>query len=357
MKNKLRLISAIASACVILAGCNTVKPESIAAEASSPSEETAYNSESAESSLVTARDALSSEVSFVEKDTYSSASADSSSSENSKPVSKEETSANSLASESLPLSDNTDPVLSEEEASAEIIFENSESDATDSSNSGSYEAPSVNFNAEFFKDDLFIGDSIYTGLYLYGFIPMENVAAAVGYTPYKAQYEAFDNKGITAVDYAEQRSPKHIVIMLGSNCMAATGDVDAIFETYKDLIYTLEQKCPDSTICVVSVPPVTADSSLAEYSDISNSVINRFNSLIFEYCHNNGIRYYDLNSLLSDENGCLKYDYAESDGLHFVSGAYEVMLSGLEKCLDDTQSTTDNNTTKNNQIYIYRRTE
>lgn len=216
-----------------------------------------------------------------------------------------------------------------------IAVDGTESDIQDSAGT-----PTEDYDVGFFSDDLFIGDSIYTGLYLYGFIPMENVAASVGYTPYKARTEAFGDSGLTAVEYAEQLSPKHIIIMLGSNEMAGGGDIAAITESYKELVAELNRVCPDSAICVVSVPPVTADSSLAADSDISNSVIDIFNGFLSEYCADSGIAYFDLNSLLSDENGFFKEEYAEADGLHFLSGAYEVMLSGLESCLDYTQTFT-----------------
>lgn len=250
--------------------------------------------------------------------------------ESSEPISSEDSSESDpssyteeISTEEISGEDNNEPDFSSyvEETSDDTV------DAT---------TPLPEYDSNFFNDTLFIGDSIYTGLYLYGFIPMDNVAASVGYTPYKACTESFDGKGVTAVEYASQLSPKKIVIMLGSNEMAGGGDTAAIVESYRELISELNQVCPDSTICVVSVPPVTADSSLAADSNISNSVIDIFNGFLSEYCQDNGILYFDLNSLLRDENGYFSEEYAEADGLHFLSGAYKVMLSGLESIFDDT---------------------
>lgn len=186
------------------------------------------------------------------------------------------------------------------------------------------------FDPAFFENDLFIGDSIYTGLYLYGFIDMENVAAAVGYTPYKAMYEAFDDGGLSAVDYAAARDPKRIIIMLGSNCLASGADFYAFVDSYGELLSALRANCPDSVICVVSVPPVTSDSSAAANADISNENIRNVNSMLLQCCENEGVDFFDLYQILSDENGCFKEEYAEADGLHFLGDTYKVMLSGLE---------------------------
>lgn len=192
----------------------------------------------------------------------------------------------------------------------------------------------ASYSADFFSDDLFIGDSIFTGLYLYNFLPQENVAAAVGYTPYKAMYETFSNSySGSAVDYAASMQPKHIIIMLGSNTLAAGSDFDAIADTYEEMLNMLEKKCPDSKICVVSVPPVTADSSAARPWDIRNENIRYMNGKLEKICEKKDIAYFDLYSKLADKNGYFREKYAEQDGMHFLSNTYNVLLSGVQSAL------------------------
>ena len=195
--------------------------------------------------------------------------------------------------------------------------------------------PAADFNAEFFNNDLFIGDSIFTGLYLYGYLDHRNVAAAVGYTPYGAQTTVFDENYYSgsAVDYAKKMQPTRIIIMLGSNCLSPQTDFDDFETGYRGLLNTLKTECPNSKILVVSVPPITSDSSLASYSGITNTIINNGNNVIKSLCDELGITYYDVNSVLKDENGYFKADYAEVDGLHFKGTTYPVMLSGIQKIL------------------------
>ncbi len=189
------------------------------------------------------------------------------------------------------------------------------------------------YDKEFYKDDLFIGDSISTGLYLYGKLDMKNVAASVGYTPYKAYSEAielYDGSSASAVDYAGAIKPKRIFIMLGSNGMASSYDAEAMKDAYRTLIEKLNEASPDSEIYCISVSPVTADSSSAAYTGINNDMIREFNSFLEDLCEELELRYFDIYSLLADENGYFRTDYAEVDGLHFLGTTYDVMLGYIQ---------------------------
>lgn len=183
-----------------------------------------------------------------------------------------------------------------------------------------------------FADDLFIGDSIFTGLHLYGYLDVKNVAAAVGYTPYKALHSAF-SQGSTksAKDYAVDMQPKRIFIMLGSNAMGAGTNYDTVVSQYKDLVSALKSGCPDSFICVISVPPVTKNSSTAASAKISNDDIDSMNVKLKSMAKDLGVEYFDLNSMLSDDNGYFMEEYAEMDGLHFLGRTYKVLLSALQR--------------------------
>lgn len=196
--------------------------------------------------------------------------------------------------------------------------------------------PASEFDAEFFKDDLFIGDSIFTGLYLYSHIDRENVAAAIGYTAYSAQVNPFDEDFYSgsAVEYAKDKQPKHIIIMLGSNGLSTQTDFDDFENGYRGLLNTLMQDCPNSEICVISVPPITADSSMASYSGITNTIIDKANVRIKSLCSGLGLLYYDFNSVLKDENGYFSEKYAEGDGMHFLGTTYPVLLSGVQKIFE-----------------------
>lgn len=189
------------------------------------------------------------------------------------------------------------------------------------------------YSKEFFADDLFIGDSISTGLYLYGKLDKKNVAAGIGYTPYKAYSEAvelYDGTSATALEYAQKMQPKRIFVMLGSNGMGSSTDIEGMKSTYKTLLEKLTDSCPNSEVYCVSVSPVTADSTSAASAGITNEMISDFNASVKGMCGDMGLRYLDLYSLLIDENGYFSTDYAEVDGLHFLGSTYDVMLSFIQ---------------------------
>lgn len=196
--------------------------------------------------------------------------------------------------------------------------------------------PTGEFSVEFFKDDLFIGDSIFTGLYGYNHIDRKSVAASVGYTAYGAQVNPFDDTFYdgSAVDYAKSLQPKHIIIMLGTNGLSPQTDMDDFKNGYRGLLNTLKSGCPDSVICVLSVPPITKDSTGASYSGITNTIIDNANKEIKSLCSATGVMYYDLNAVLKDSDGYFKEEYAEVDGMHFKSSTYPVLLSGVQKKLE-----------------------
>lgn len=190
-----------------------------------------------------------------------------------------------------------------------------------------------NYDKTVFADDLFIGDSITTGFSLYGVLNPINVAAAVGYTPYKALNNAIDlGNGVTdtAYNYAVSMQPKRIFIMLGSNGITAAASME---DSYRSLVEKLQQNCPNSTLYILSITPVTKDSSSAAKSGIENSMIRDFNKFLKELASEKGVTYVDLYTLLSDDNGYFLNEYAESDGLHFKGATYKVVLKYIEELI------------------------
>lgn len=192
---------------------------------------------------------------------------------------------------------------------------------------------STDYHKEVFSNDLFIGDSITTGLYLYNILSPKNVAAAVGYTPYKAyttEIELGNGTTGTALDYAVSMQPKRIFLMLGSNGITAAASME---DSYRTLIEKLEDKCPDSEIYCISVTPVTNDSTSAAAAGITNDMITGFNKFVKALAKEKGLTYIDLYSLLSDNNGYFLHEYAENDGLHFKGATYRVMLAYIESLI------------------------
>lgn len=236
--------------------------------------------------------------------------------------------------------DDTAPSSSETEDT--IVPASSETQATDepvdvpasseTDESTAPETPSepvdVTYDRAFFTNDLFIGDSIATGLYLYNKLDMQNVAAAVGYTPYKAYtdpIDLYDGSSMTAVDYAVLRQPKRIYVMIGSNGLAAASAMES---SYRKMIDKLRENCPESEIYCISLTPVTADT---DYISLSNEAIMGFNAFIEGLCSEYGLSYVDFYTKVVDDSGYFSKSYAEIDGFHFKGGTYDLLLNTVQK--------------------------
>lgn len=236
--------------------------------------------------------------------------------------------SSSLVEQSSSSSSSTDESSS---SSSEQSSSSKPESSSSSTNSGSSEPGTnepMNFSKEFFKDDLFIGDSIFTGLYLYGHLEQENVAAKVGYTPYGAMNSPFDARGISALAYAKQRAPKRIFIMLGANAMSSATEMDALKNSYSNMLTTLKSELPDAQICCISITPVARKT---DYPNIKNSNVIAMNDYIQQQCKALNMGYYDFCSVVSDEEGYFLTKYAEVDGMHFKGSTYKVLLSALQK--------------------------
>ena len=186
--------------------------------------------------------------------------------------------------------------------------------------------PSTTYNKEFFANDLFIGDSISTGLYGYEFLDKRNVFAEVGLNPESAATAKSDD--MTCVEKTAAMQPRNIYIMLGTNGLAFLEDTYMATKMV-ELIAQLENACPTASIYVITIPPVTAAHD-AEGKETMTK-INSYNDLLRNICSQGGYGCIDLCPLLQDESGYLSSAYAEEDGLHFLQFAYQVMLSFVEK--------------------------
>ncbi len=184
----------------------------------------------------------------------------------------------------------------------------------------------VTYNPDFFKNDLFIGDSISTGLYLYSYLDKNNVFAEVGLNPESAATHQID--GVTCIDKATSMQPKHIYIMLGSNGLAFL-DGSYMANKLKDLVQLLKTACPSSQIYIISIPPVTKAHE-AEGAE-TMAKVNSYNEALKKVCADNGYKFIDICTPMKDAEGYFSSKYAEADGLHFLGGAYQFMLSAVQK--------------------------
>ncbi len=182
------------------------------------------------------------------------------------------------------------------------------------------------YDDEFFENDLFIGDSIATGLFNYGYFKSDQVFAKVGLNPESALTDSIADE--TVIEKAERLKPKRIYIMLGSNGLAYMGNT-YMTQQMKLLVEALQEASPDSYIYILSIPPVTKEHESEGQETMV--MVNGYNKLLKDLADEIGVVYLDLCSELEDTTGYFSEKYAEADGMHFLGTAYKKMLSFIEK--------------------------
>lgn len=211
---------------------------------------------------------------------------------------------------------------------SEIVFETTGEDGADDT---IVAVETDVYDDEFFADDLFIGDSIGTGLLNYGYFNSDQVFAEIGLNPESAHSKE-NAEGYTAVTRAAELQPKRIYIMLGSNGLAYMGNTYMVEQT-RILVESLRESCPESYIYIISIPPVTKAHE-AEGQE-TMAMVNGYNKLLKELADDIGVIYLDLCSELQDSTGYFSEVYAEADGLHFLGTAYKKMLSFIQKSIEE----------------------
>ncbi|MCH5325107.1 MAG: hypothetical protein J1E39_07820 [Eubacterium sp.] len=202
------------------------------------------------------------------------------------------------------------------------------------SDEGSTSSDEVTFIGEydrsFFDNTLFIGDSISTGLSLYGFLDADNVFALQGLAPSTLFSTEID--GDTCESRIASVKPERIVVMLGSNAIGYGSSEDLAAQMTTSLLNLKELF--NGQLAVISVSPITMEAEASSDNMLTLSGINEYNELVKKSAEKNGIVYIDLYSALVDESGYFNTDYAEYDGIHFMGEAYKIMLSVTQKALE-----------------------
>lgn len=187
--------------------------------------------------------------------------------------------------------------------------------------------PTIDFDKEYFSSSLFIGDSISTGLSLYGFLDQDNVFAQQGLAPSTALDAEID--GVTLSDKIASFKPKKIFVMLGTNSVGYA-DNETLAASMKELVEKISG-LTKAKIYVISIPPITPEAEQSDENELTKKDIDDYNAKLKTAVSGSGASFIDLNSVLSNSDGYFDADYAEMDGIHFMGTTYEVMLSYLQK--------------------------
>jgi lysophospholipase L1-like esterase len=98
---------------------------------------------------------------------------------------------------------------------------------------------------------------------------------------------------------------------------------------YRELIEAVRQASPNTRIILGSCFPVAENMDMTNYSvtlDGLNGCIETLNCWTLELCSEEGLRYLNVNEVLTDGRGRLKLEYQAGDGHHLTAAAYVKIL-------------------------------
>lgn len=170
---------------------------------------------------------------------------------------------------------------------------------------------------EYFKEDLFIGDSITEELKYYKFLYDNNVFSKIGLNTDTLR------KLIPDEDFGIE--PKNIYLMMGLNDSVFVKTEEKFKERYLAMLDALEAKFPDAKIYLQAIFPVSKGLDEKEDARVNNTKINSFNEVIKTIASERGLDYLDFSYLLKENE-----DYFEPDGMHLNSKFHKVWLNEVK---------------------------
>ena len=208
--------------------------------------------------------------------------------------------------------------------------------ATDTPASSVLLAETEDAGQEYIDKLTFLGDSTTYGLKYYEVLSGGKNTTQV-WTPASGTLTLFnyatativfpeDGPEISIVDAVTRKLPEYLVITLGVNGVSMM-DEDWFKTDYTALVQSIQAASPDTKIICNSIYPVENDYEQIE--SINNTNIPQANEWIKAVAEATGCKYADSASVLKAEDGSLREDYGNGDGIHLNADGFNAVLNYL----------------------------
>lgn len=175
-----------------------------------------------------------------------------------------------------------------------------------------------NSSSDHYKNAMFIGDFVISGISGFGFASDSQVIASNSMT---------SDKMSGYIDQFVAGSPDSVYIMVGINDLNyGSRSVDEIYNFEKSFIEELKSKLPNTDVYVLSVLPISK--RFESSSKVKQTNIDALNGKFSENAASLGITYVDVATAFKDGTGYLGSSYTDS-GYNLKSGYYAFMLNGI----------------------------
>lgn len=165
-----------------------------------------------------------------------------------------------------------------------------------------------------FDDAVFIGNSIFEGLYRFGIITHGRFYTKVGLNVNSVMTDHAEGSTVPVIDELKNGEVGKVIILLGTNELGWPS-YPTFIQKYSDLLDAVWQRQPGAKVYVTALPPVTKNTSDTSTNGITNSNIERMNGMLEELAAQKGAIFIPVPESLYDSNRALPDD-ASSDGIH-----------------------------------------
>lgn len=188
--------------------------------------------------------------------------------------------------------------------------------------------------SEYFADSLFVGDSICSGLKIYGgCLNVENVAARLnvstwGINKYTFQYKSNSTAELDALSIVKLYQPKQIYIWMGMNDLYVVS-AEKYVENLCSLAQSYIEADPGCKVYAVSISPMSSTHKWNVELD-GNNRINEYNKVVQQKCSEvDYLTYINIHDALTDSYGYLASENNGGDGIHLSASAYKKVLTEI----------------------------
>lgn len=138
-----------------------------------------------------------------------------------------------------------------------------------------------------------------------------------------------DGRNLSLAAACAEFRPEVLIITVGINGLCSWNQ-QSFSKYYEKMIDVFTNASHETRIILQSVYP-TAKNRSADLAAFTNDKVDRLNRWIREIASKRKLQYLDTNAALKDENGDLRQEYQNGDGLHLNTQGFNAVLSYIEK--------------------------
>ncbi len=140
-----------------------------------------------------------------------------------------------------------------------------------------------------------------------------------------------DGRNLSPFETAKELKPQYLIITVGINGLCSWNK-ESFTKYYVKMLDIFKEASPKTNLVLQSVFP--SGSCVSEnLKGFTNDKIDLLNSWIREIAENRSLKYLNTQEALKDENGYLKNEFQNGDGLHLNTKGFNAVLEYIDNNL------------------------